>query len=265
MNNIAIVAVAYNRVSSLNRLLNSLLKANLTEAPLIISIDKSDTNIVEEFADTFTWPYGEKTVIKHETNLGLRSHILSIGQLLNKYEAVIVLEDDIVVSPGFYDYAIAANSFYKNDENIAGISLYNYQFNYQTFEPFTPLKTEYDTYFMQIAMSWGQVWMRESWNRFYKWYKNESYLQLKDIDDIYCFKEWGEKSWLKYHIAYCIKENKYFVYPYTSYSTNCADKGTHIASNLFVFQTPLKWSKKKWILDFQHSLMLQFMILIMKI
>lgn len=118
---------------------------------------------------------------------------------------------------------------------------------------------------MQIAMSWGQVWMRESWNRFYKWYKNESYLQLKDIDDIYCFKEWGEKSWLKYHIAYCIKENKYFVYPYTSYSTNCADKGTHIASNLFVFQTPLKWSKKKWILDFQHSLMLQFMILIMKI
>ena len=58
MNNIAIVAVAYNRVSSLNRLLNSLLKANLTEAPLIISIDKSDTNIVEEFADTFTWSVG---------------------------------------------------------------------------------------------------------------------------------------------------------------------------------------------------------------
>ena len=96
MNNIAIVAVAYNRVSSLNRLLNSLLKANLTEAPLIISIDKSDTNIVEEFADTFTWPYGEKTVIKHETNLGLRSHILSIGQLLNKYEAVIVLELSLI-------------------------------------------------------------------------------------------------------------------------------------------------------------------------
>lgn len=98
---------------------------------------------------------------------------------------------------------------------------------------------------MQIAMSWGQVWMRDSWRRFYNWYEQTKHNKLACINNIYCFKEWGEKSWLKYHIAYCIDQNKYFVYPYSSYSTNCADKGTHVTTNLFVFQSPLKWSKQE--------------------
>ena len=243
MENIAIVTVAYNRVKSLSRLLNSLLCADIDNAPLIISIDKS--NEVERYANDFIWPYGEKKVITHKENLGLRKHILSIGQLLDYYDAVIVLEDDIIVAPGFYKFAVAATKFYCNDNNIAGISLYNYPFNYQTFEPFDALKSEYDVYFMQIAMSWGQVWMRDSWRRFYNWYEQTKHNKLACINNIYCFKEWGEKSWLKYHIAYCIDQNKYFVYPYSSYSTNCADKGTHVTTNLFVFQSPLKWSKQE--------------------
>lgn len=98
---------------------------------------------------------------------------------------------------------------------------------------------------MQIAMSWGQVWMRDSWRRFYNWYEQTKHNKLACINNIYCFKEWGEKSWLKYHIAYCIDQNKYFVYPYSSYSTNCADKGTHVTTNLFVFQSPLNGVSKK--------------------
>ena len=94
---------------------------------------------------------------------------VNIYFLLDYYDAVIVLEDDIIVAPGFYKFAVAATKFYCNDNNIAGISLYNYPFNYQTFEPFDALKSEYDVYFMQIAMSWGQVWMRDSWRRFYNW------------------------------------------------------------------------------------------------
>ena len=63
MENIAIVTVAYNRVKSLSRLLNSLLCADIDNAPLIISIDKSNTNEVERYANDFIWPYGEKKVI----------------------------------------------------------------------------------------------------------------------------------------------------------------------------------------------------------
>ena len=74
MENIAIVTVAYNRVKSLSRLLNSLLCADIDNAPLIISIDKSNTNEVERYANDFIWPYGEKKVITHKENLGLRKH-----------------------------------------------------------------------------------------------------------------------------------------------------------------------------------------------
>lgn len=245
MESLAIVAIAYNRVHSLERLLTSLLRANLQDTPLVISIDKSETTAVEDFADSFAWPYGKKVVIRHDKRLGLREHILSIGSLLNKYEALIVLEDDIVVSPDFYDFAVSAWNFYKNDSHIAGISLYNYQFNYQTFEPFEALKNGYDVYFMQIAMSWGQVWMRNSWNEFYDWYLENKCKDLQNIEGTYCFKEWGKNSWLKFHIAYCIAKNKYFVYPYNSYTTNCADKGDHVQSNLFVYQTSLVWGNKK--------------------
>ena len=244
MENLAIVAIAYNRMHSLERLLSSLLRANLKDTPLVISIDKSDTSEVEDFADSFVWPYGNKEVVKHKNRLGLREHILSVGSLLNKYEALIVLEDDIVVSPNFYDFAASAWNIYKYDSHVAGISLYNYQFNYQTFEPFEALKNGYDAYFMQIAMSWGQVWMRDSWNEFYKWYEENKNLDLQNIEGTYCFKDWGKNSWLKFHIAYCIAKNKYFVYPYDSYTTNCADKGDHVQSNLFVYQTSLFWGSK---------------------
>lgn len=250
--NVPIVVVAYNRFSSLRRILNSLLKADISEAPLIISIDKSDTDKVEQYAESFNWPYGEKKVIKHNQNLGLRRHILSIGKLFDEYDAIIVLEDDIVVSPAFYKFATAAADFYQNDENIAGISLYNYEFNYQTFQPFNALHSGYDVYFMQIAMSWGQVWMKKSWLTFWKWYNENKDFKLSNIDNVYCFKDWGEKSWLKYHIAYCIDQNKFFVYPYTSYSTNCSDKGAHIKSELFVFHSSLKWCSAENEFKFPH-------------
>ena len=113
MKNIAIVVVAYNRVTSLNRLLNSLLQADVEDAPLIISIDKSNTDTVERFANNFIWPFGEKKVITHDKNLGLRTHILSVGDWLDMYDAIIVLEDDIVVTPGFYRYAVSAYSYYQ--------------------------------------------------------------------------------------------------------------------------------------------------------
>ena len=86
---IAIVVVAYNRVKSLERILNSLVHADIDNATLIISIDKSNTNSVELYAESFVWPYGEKRVIKHTNNLGLRTHILSVGQLFNEFDAII--------------------------------------------------------------------------------------------------------------------------------------------------------------------------------
>lgn len=225
--NIAIVAVAYNRVNSLQRLLHSLENAYYAEkVTLIISIDKSNTDIVERFADNYLWPHGEKIVDKHDKNLGLRPHMLSLGKWFETFDAIVVLEDDIVVSPNFFTYTAQAVNTYSSCPDVAGIGLYGYCVNFQTGHPFTPFKDEHDSYFMNCALSWGEIWMRDSWNSFYNWYiQHQNFTAEAHLPTRIC--RWNEKSWLKYHTRYCIEENKYFVHPYISLSSNFGDAGVH--------------------------------------
>ncbi|MEJ7683902.1 MAG: hypothetical protein WKG06_39795 [Segetibacter sp.] len=108
----AIVIVTYNRPASLQRLLSFLSKAvfDCSDVNLVISIDyhsSSKHDEVVKIANDFDWKYGFKKIIEHKSNLGLRAHVLSCGDLSEEYDAVIVLEDDIVVSPFFYKYASA--------------------------------------------------------------------------------------------------------------------------------------------------------------
>lgn len=238
MKNIAIVCVAYNREKSLSRLLSSLQDAYYNcNVDLIISIDKSNNINVAKVADAYNWPFGSKRVIKHEKNLGLRKHVLGVGDFLNEYDGIIVLEDDLTVSPNFYSYAQQAADFFWNDMNIAGISLYSFAVNYQTYMPFTPEPSEYDTYFMKCAQSWGQLWLKNQWAIFKEWYNKN------DGDFSYNFNlpvsicSWSAKSWLKYHTRYCIEENKYFIYPYQSFTSNHSDSGTHVVYSSPSFQT----------------------------
>jgi len=242
--NIGIVAIAYNRVHSLDRLLNSLANANYAgcKVNLIISIDKSDINDVINFAENFKWQYGDKIVVKHEQNLGLKRHILSIGEWLKKYEAIVVLEDDVIVSPAFYKYSIQLVEKYKSNDNIAGISLYSFPVNNLTHRPFEAMKNEYDIFLMQIAQSWGQIWMRHQWNDFYSWYiENRDFKFSNDIPQ--ALFGW-HNSWLRYHTRYCIEKNKYFVYPYFAFSSNCGDKGTHAVVSYDVYQTTMQLNIK---------------------
>ncbi len=248
-NDIAIVIVAYNRPDSLNRLLNSLSRGFYEEdVPLYISIDYSPNNQnVIDCANNFMWSFGEKTVLLREKNMGLRKHILGCGNLLQEYEAIIVLEDDLVVAPGFYLYARGAVKHYRSDDNIAGISLYNFNINPHfgnACVPFTPTPYNYDTYFLLWAPSWGEIWLRSQWNCFYEWYKENDaeFSEQSHLPKNIC--HWGPMSWLKYHIKYAIEENKYFVYPYIAYSSACGDAGIHTNENIITFQVPLQQSVK---------------------
>ena len=237
---IAIVVVAYNRDESLRRLLESLNGAHVDNGThLVISIDRSNNQNVEKVARDFKWAYGVKKIICHKENLGLRKHILGCGRFLDSYEAIIILEDDLIVSKNFFKFAKQAVSKYYNENNVAGISLYSFGVNYQTFYNFIPQPSEFDTYFMQCAQSWGQVWMKNQWKTFEEWYANHSddEFDREALPESIC--SWSSKSWLKYHTRYCIETGKYFVYPYLSLSSNCGETGTHLKFSSPVFQRPL--------------------------
>lgn len=237
---IAIIAIAYNRPQGLFRLLNSLNAAHYPDkdVTLIISIDKSDTDTVERAADAFVWNHGTKRVKKHNENLGLHKHIMSQGEELDRYDAIIVLEDDIVVSPAFYTFASQCVEKYHDNDDIAGISLYSFPVNSLNELPFSPAKDGHDVFMMNIAQSWGEVWMRRQWREFYAWYEQNKDFGPSDAVPHMLFT-WT-RSWLKYHTRFCIENNRYFIYPYYSFSTNYGEAGTHSAFDQPHYQTVLQ-------------------------
>lgn len=245
--NPAIVVVAYNRPKSLIRLLKSIEKAcySSQDISLIISIDFQDSlerKQVVSVADKFLWEYGKKYIINHSFNLGLKEHILSCGDLTNEYDSVIVLEDDLVVSPSFYNYARSAAEYYYTSKSIGGISLYSYEYEELGWFRFYPKNLGTDNFFMQWTASWGQLWTKKQWVSFKKWYSND-----KDIDPINIpnqVKKW-ENSWKKYYNSYLVDTEKYFVYPYFSYTTLFDEGGVHYKKNSRQNHVSLFNGKKK--------------------
>lgn len=229
MSSLALVSVGYNRVHSISRLLNSLNNADYLgdDIDLYISLDKANTNDVVDYATSFEWHHGNKKVLTYPNRLGLRKHILKCGELLEQYDAIAILEDDLVVSDGFYNYMKQAVQFYKDNDQVAGISLYANKWNEFACSPFLPMHSEYDAYFFQFAESRGQIWLKKQWKAFMQWYENGNNGPFisDNLPEAMC--RWPETSWKKYHVKYCVDNNLYFVYPYVSFATCFSDIGTH--------------------------------------
>ena len=223
-------------------MLNSLDKAHYDNAKvdLIISIDKNDNELVYELADNYEWKYGEKIILKQQENLGLREHILRCGDIALNYDAIIMLEDDLVVSQSFYRYATQSVKFYSKESNIAGISLYSYRIAETVNRPFIPVQDDSDIYFMKVPSSWGQIWTSEQWLSFRAWY-NENANKNQQLENLIPPNviSWPESSWKKYFYMYLAVTNKYFVYPRVGLSTNMGDIGTHFSEKTPNYQCVL--------------------------
>lgn len=244
----AIVAVAYNRPASLKRLLDSIGKAWYEESDilLIISIDYSrDNSEVVKVAENFWWKYGEKKIVTHTNNLGLRRHILECGNYAVKYGAAIILEDDLVVAPDFYGYVKSAQNFYCEEERIAGVALYNHEWNGYARKRFMPVLGNGDVYFGQFSVTWGQCWTGKQWSDFISWYKENQELHIQNnMPASIC--DWSVNSWGKYFVYYIIAKNKYYVMPYHALSTCFSEAGVHTNNISLDNQVRLQYGIKKY-------------------
>ena len=238
----AIVVAAYERPGSLRRILGSLAAARVSAGtPLIISIDYSPdaAAAVRAVAVEFSWPHGEKEIIAHPEALGLREHILRCGDLSQTYGAIILLEDDLYVSPEFYHYTRAALAAYQNDPRIGGISLYHHHYNETARLAFHALDDGSDCFFLQIPSSWGQCWTRDQWRAFRDWYAAHKEEPFGTADVPMDVAKWPETSWKKYFVKYLVATDRYFVFPRVSLTTNFADPGTHYSKPTTHMQVPL--------------------------
>lgn len=247
----AIVVAAYNRPDALQRLLDSLEKASYAgceDVTIVISVDRAEGNPLRQVVADFDWRWGKKRVVYHQQRLGLTGNILFCGDLSEEYGSAIVLEDDLVVSPGFYRYAMDAIDFYRHCDYVGGISLYSDIYNEYAQMRFIPLDDGYDNYFLQIAASWGQVWTKEQWQGFRDYYQQSVESPFTTDDGIPDFViGWPDPTdWKKHFIRYLVATKRYFVVPRSALSTNCGEQGTHIASKHGNYHTYLLWGEKKF-------------------
>lgn len=230
----AIVIPAFNRAGPLLRLLDSLGRACYPQddIPLIISIDRDSTghNLeVLSAAEDFSWPYGEKRVILKEDHLGLVKHINWCSSLSKEFGSIILLEDDLYLSPVYYTYASQALTVYQNVQQIAGISLYALWFNGYTHQPFIPLPDESDIFYLQIPYSQGQAFTGLQWQRYEDWIAQGDY-KVRPEDNIHSmFMQFEAEEWFPTRTKYLVNNDLYYVYPRQSLSTSFGDPGTHFS------------------------------------
>lgn len=243
----AIVVVAYRRLHTLERLLDSIKNAiyNIDDITLIISIDfHCDNADVVNCAEQFEWGHGPKIVRTHRENLGLRRHIIECGDYSLEYGAVIILEDDEYVAPSFYEYTRLAHDYYDDDDRIAGISLYAHEWNGYAGKRFQPISQGNDTYFGQFSCTRGESWSRKQWTCFKEWYSDNPNIVEDELLPSAIYK-WN-KSWGKYFVRYIVESKKYYVMPYKPVCTVFGETGTHANRMELDVQVALDWGDIYW-------------------
>ncbi len=100
---------------------------------------------------------GEVIIREFSENRGLAGSIQSgVTEVVSAHGRVVVLEDDIVTSPGFLTYMNDALDVWKDDEKVMHISGYMY-----------PLQLSMpDTVFLNIVTPWGWATWQRAWKKF---------------------------------------------------------------------------------------------------
>ena len=240
---IAVVAVGYNRYKSLNRLLLSLEKASYPadNIPLVISIDCSGDEDVYDLARNFKWSHGKKYVnIEDQGKLGLVKHIYQCADLSKIFRAVVILEDDLFVSPYYYSYVQQALDKYGDAPEVAQIALYHNETNGFAGLPYPKVNDGADVFLSQSTCSWGECVNERMWNEFCEWRDNICNDEIIFEQDMPAVIKGWHRAWSRYFNAFILHQNKYVLYPQISLTTNFSDAGVHGGDNNSIVQVNLQ-------------------------
>lgn len=164
-----ILLFVYNRPAHTRQTLEALSKNELADqSRLYIFCDgpkdgaSSDTialiNETRQVAKAKQWTK-EVIIYERQTNHGLANSIVKgVTEIVNKYNKVIVLEDDLITSKGFLKYMNDALTHYEFIEDVMHIS--GYWFPVKDEDPPLP-----STFFYRSSSCWGWATWKRAWNK----------------------------------------------------------------------------------------------------
>lgn len=159
-----VVVFAYMRADHLRRSIESLLanpEAASTDVTFCCDAAKrpeheSQVGDVRTYVDSVRG-FRSVTRIYAETNKGLAASVIEgVTQMLESYGRVIVLEDDLVLSPHFLRFMNDGLDLYEHDDRVASIHGYIYPTGAALPE----------TFFLQGADCWGWATWSRAWSGF---------------------------------------------------------------------------------------------------
>ncbi|MBA3704733.1 MAG: glycosyltransferase [Bacteroidetes bacterium] len=239
-----VVLFVYNRPEHTAKTLESLEANQLSaESELIVFADGAKENasqeVVEQIKKTRAvlrkkqW-CGKVTINECKVNKGLAQSVIEgVSKVVDEFGKVIVLEDDMVLSPYFLKFMNDALAVYDSNEDVACVSGYIY-----------PVKEKLpQTFFIKGADCWGWATWKNQWTLFeqnglklLKEMEEKGLSTAFDFEDAYGYTqmlkdqiEGKNSSWAIRWYASAFLKNKYCLYPGVSLVQNIGvdGSGTH--------------------------------------
>ncbi len=163
MSRAPIALFVYNRPLHTRRTVEALQASDLAaETELVIYSDAPRTSAaaaaVREVRGYIRTVSGFRAVhiVERESNWGLANSIISgVTELCVRYGKVIVVEDDLVVAPGFLQYMNRALEKYADNERVMQVSGYELAGGLGS-----------KAYFLPVTTSWGWATWQRAWQYF---------------------------------------------------------------------------------------------------
>lgn len=237
---IGIAVFVYNRLDHAKRMLDALVKSDhFSEYDTYLFSDAAKPNCVQavaelrEYIHSFVKDYPSIKVIEAETNRGCKGNIVfGIGYVLDRYDAVISVEDDVVVGTLFLDDMKLLLEKYQSEDRIGEIAGYKYpDLLFQI-----PRNYPYDVFFMNRTSSWGWATWKNRWEAI-DWELKDLERFRNDLDAQQRFNTGGgdlstmlleEGEWDLIWAYHNFKKGRLTVYPTESFVENIGVDGSGI-------------------------------------
>jgi hypothetical protein len=159
-----IALFTFKRPEHTRRALASLaINSEFADSPLFIYCDGARNDLesvqVEETRKLVReWPHPNKIIVERERNWGLANSVIEgVTQLCDQFGRVIVVEDDLVVSPVFLNYLNAALERYAAEPKVMQVSAHMFP---------VELHSQTDAVMLPFTTSWGWA----TWDRAWKYF-----------------------------------------------------------------------------------------------
>ncbi|WP_297963003.1 glycosyltransferase family 2 protein [uncultured Anaerovibrio sp.] len=257
-----VVIFVYNRLEHTQRLVESLAKNTLAaESEIFIFSDaakndnaKQKVDAVREYIKALEQSKDFKSVkaIYAENNQGLAKSVISgVDRIIQEYGKVIVLEDDLVLSPHFLEFMNQSLEKYQKEPRVFSVSGFSRDIEYLR-------NLDVDMYFAVRAQSWSWGTWLDRWEKIdwdVKDYNKFKYsLSARsafnaggdDMSSLLDRQQCGKiNSWA---IRFCYaqyKQNAYTVQPRETLVGNCGQDGSGTHCNYVREKSELS-QEAKW-------------------